>query len=81
MGLLKTDDKELLRDSHSKALLSVNQNELLEYRKKRAAIESEKQKQKTMENKLNQLERDMAEIKNILFSLHDKYLKETNNGN
>lgn len=71
MSLLKTEDKELLRDSHSKALLNANQNDLLEHRKKRALINNAKEKEKMMENRLNKLETDMSDIKTILTKLYE----------
>jgi flagellar biosynthesis component FlhA len=72
MKLLKTDDKELIRDSHSKALLNTNRNELLEYRKKKALLNNAKEKEKTFENRLTNLETDMTDIKNMLAKIFDE---------
>lgn len=71
MNLVKTDDKELLRDSHSKALLNVNRQELLEYRKKKALLNNAKEKEKILETRLNKLETDVDEIKNMITRLYD----------
>lgn len=62
------DHKELIRDMHSKAVLNIDTQALLEHRKKKAAM------QEIVNNsqKIKKIENDIAEIKQLLFSLAEK---------
>ena len=62
------EHKELIRDMHSKAVLNTDSQALLEHRKKKAMM------QEVVNNsmKINQIENDIAEIKQMLISLAQK---------
>lgn len=55
-----------MRDMGSNAVLNTNQEELLEFNSKRQKILNEKREKEEMKKRLNQIENDMAEIKNLL---------------
>ena len=67
MELVKIKDyPSLMRDMSSNAVLNTNQEELLEFNSKRQKILNEKREKEEMKLRLNQIEQDMAEIKNLL---------------
>lgn len=67
MELVKIKDyPSLMRDMGSNAVLNTNQEELLEFNSKRQKILNEKREKEEMKKRLNQIENDMAEIKNLL---------------
>ena len=66
MTLVKVDDTSFVRDTHSKAILNTDRNGLNEYYMKRELAKRqaiEKQQDKT---RLDKLENDMQEIKQLL---------------
>jgi hypothetical protein len=63
------DNKNFYRDTESNALLNVNAEELKTYYAERDLRLKEMQKKEEMENKVNQLEEDVSEIKNLLRQL------------
>lgn len=62
------DHKELIRDMHSKAVLNIDTQALLEHRKKKAAM----REVFVNSEKIKKIENDIAEIKQLLFSLVEK---------
>jgi flagellar basal body-associated protein FliL len=63
------EHKELIRDMHSKAILNIDEQSLLEHRKKKSMMKEIVNNSQ----KINQIENDISEIKQILFSLSDKF--------
>lgn len=68
-NVIQTEEKDLLRDLNSKALLNRDTKELAEYKRKKAQINNAKEKEKTFENRLNTLEKDMSQIKSMLMTI------------
>jgi hypothetical protein len=63
------DNKNFYRDTESNALLNVNVEELKTYYAERELRLKEMRKKEEMENKVNKLEEDVSEIKNLLRQL------------
>jgi hypothetical protein len=76
--LVQTEESDLLRDVHSKALLNKNSVGLREYKAKKEFLEKVKREDSETKLKLAVLERDMQEIKEIL---KDIALLRSSNGN
>lgn len=66
MSYMKVKDKEhLVRDSYSKAILNTDRSALARHAKKIADAEKEKAQQ----DKINNLEKELSEIKELLKKL------------
>ena len=63
------DDKNLVRDIHSKALLSTDKNALNNYLMKKELEKKEAQEKEEMKMRLEKMERDMDVIKSILLEI------------
>ena len=63
------DDKNLVRDIHSKALLSTDKNALNNYLMKKEIEKKEAQEKEEMKMRLEKMERDMDVIKSILLEI------------
>jgi hypothetical protein len=64
--LVQTEENDLLRDVHSKALLNKNVAGLREYKAKKEFLEKVKKEDSETKLKLAVLEKEMKEIKEIL---------------
>lgn len=60
------DHKNLVRDTHSKAVLNTDRNGLNEYLMKREIVKKEQEEKSETKMRLAKLEEDMNEIKNLL---------------
>jgi hypothetical protein len=60
------DHKQLVRDTHSKAVLNTDKNGLNEYLMKRQLAKQEMEEKSETKLRLTQLENDMKDIKNLL---------------
>ena len=63
------DNKNYYRDTDSNALLNVNVEELKTYYAERELKLKEMQEKQGLENKVDKLEQDVSEIKNLLHQL------------
>jgi hypothetical protein len=63
------DNKNFYRDVDSKALVNVNAEELKTYYAEREIKMKEFQEKQKVENKVDKLEQDVSEIKNLLQQL------------
>jgi hypothetical protein len=59
----------LVRDSHSKAILNTDVAGLQRYLAERDIAEKQKREKQELVEKVNNLEKDMGEIKNMLYEL------------
>ena len=59
----------LVRDSHSKAILNTDVAGLQRYLAERDIAEKQKREKQELVEKVNNLEKDMSEIKNMLYEL------------
>jgi hypothetical protein len=70
MALVQIKDNDnLVRDIHSKAVLSTDKNGLQEYLMKREIAKKQNEEKEETKMRLIQLEQDMAEIKSILMEV------------
>ena len=76
--LVQTEENDLLRDVHSKALLNKNTVALREYKTRKEFLEKVKQDDCDTKTKLATLEKDMQEIKELLKEIA---LLRSSNGN
>jgi len=76
--LVQTEENDLLRDVHSKALLNKNTVALREYKARKEFLEKVKQDDCDTKTKLAMLEKDMQEIKELLKEIA---LLRSSNGN
>jgi hypothetical protein len=60
------DNKNLIRDTESRAILNTNIEELKTYYAEREIKIKEMQEKQALESKVNKLEEDMSEIKDML---------------
>lgn len=67
--LVQTEDESLLRDVHSKALLNKNVQGLNEYRARKKHFEDMKKEKDETKDRLEKLEKDIEEIKNLLIQI------------
>lgn len=65
MAYVKTDVEGLVKDSNSGAILNVDNSKLEAYRKQKKFMEDRSKES----DRLNRLENDLTEIKNMLQSL------------
>lgn len=63
------ENKGLIRDTESGALLNTNRNELEAYYAERDIKIKELQEKQALENKVNKLEQDISDIKSLLQQL------------
>lgn len=63
------DHDNLIRDMNSKAILNTDRLALQEYHQKRELIKKELSEKKESKERLDKIENDMAEIKNLLTQL------------
>lgn len=63
------ENKSLIRDTESGALLNTNRNELEAYYAERDIKIKELQEKQALENKVNKLEQDISDIKSLLQQL------------
>jgi len=66
MAYVKIKDKNLVRDTHSKAVLNTDRAGLENYYAKREIAKKQQQEQLETKQRLVQLENDMSEIKGLL---------------
>jgi len=66
MAYVKIKDKNLVRDTHSKAVLNTDRAGLENYYAKRDIAKKQQQEQLETKQRLVQLENDMSEIKGLL---------------
>ena len=66
MTLVKVDDTPFVRDTHSKAILNTDINGLNEYRMKREIAKRQQEEKQQDKARLDKLENDMQEIKQLL---------------
>ena len=71
------DSPELVRDISSRAILNTDRKGLQNYNLQREKILEQKREQQRTKDRLNKLESDIGDIKNILHEL----LVRSNNGN
>lgn len=67
--LIQTEDSSLLRDAHSKALINKNVAALNEYKARKQFLEKVKKEEIGTKERLEKLEKDMSEIKNLLIEI------------
>lgn len=70
------DSPELVRDTSSRAILNTDRKALQEFNTQREKILAQKRAQENTEKRLDKLESDIGELKNILLGL-----VRSNNGN
>jgi len=69
MPLVKVDDTSFVRDIHSKAILNTDKNGLNEYYMKRELAKRQAIEQQQDKVRLDKLEEDMQEIKQLLLQI------------
>ena len=69
MTLVKVDDTSFVRDIHSKAILNTDKNGLNEYYMKRELAKKQATEKQQDKARLNKLENDMQEIKQLLLQI------------
>lgn len=79
MSYLKVQGhNNLIRDSHSKAILNTDKAGLEKYMADRELAENQKKEKQEFTDKIQRLENDMSEIKELLYTLTQM---RTTNGN
>ena len=63
------NNKNLVRDTHSKAILNTDKNGLSEYYMKRELAKQQQAEKIETKERLAKLENDMTEIKNLLHEI------------
>jgi cell shape-determining protein MreC len=66
MPLVKVEDTSFVRDTHSKAILNTDRNGLNEYYMKRELAKRQAEEKQQDKARLDKLENDMQEIKQLL---------------
>ena len=69
MNIISTEDKELVRDLNSKALINKNMAGLAEYNQRKNIILNKMKQEEQTQSRLERLESDMTEIKNMLIEI------------
>ena len=69
MTLVKVDDTSFVRDIHSKAILNTDRNGLNEYYMKRELAKRQAIEKQQDKARLDKLENDMQEIKQLLLQI------------
>jgi hypothetical protein len=76
MALVQIKDKEnLVRDIHSKAVLSTDKNGLQEYLMKREIAKKQNEEKEETKMRLIQLEQDITDIKSLLMEIAELRFK------
>jgi hypothetical protein len=76
MTLVQIKDKEnLVRDIHSKAVLSTDKNGLQEYLMKREIAKKQNEEKEETKMRLIQLEQDITDIKSLLMEIAELRFK------
>ncbi len=66
---VRIEDTALIRDIHSKAILNTDKSGLNDYLMKREIAKKQQDEQVQTKDRLNKIENDMSEIKNLLVQL------------
>ena len=66
------DHKHLFRDEDSKAIINTNKGDYEAYVRTRDRMNSEKERIENLEEKVNSLQGDISDIKNLLLKMVDK---------
>ncbi len=66
---VRIEDTALIRDIHSKAILNTDKSGLNDYLMKREIAKKQQAEQVQTKDRLNKIENDMSEIKNLLVQL------------
>ena len=66
---VRIEDTALIRDIHSKAILNTDKAGLNDYLMKREIAKKQQAEQLQNKDRLNKIENDMSEIKNLLVQL------------
>lgn len=69
MNIPVSDQPDLVRDSHTKAILCTDVSRLHEHRQKKKLFESLINGKKESDEKIHRLESDISEIKNMMNQL------------
>jgi hypothetical protein len=69
MPLVQVNDSTFVRDTHSKAILNTDINGLNEYRMKREISKRQQQEKQQDKQRLDKLEQDMQDIKQLLLQI------------
>jgi hypothetical protein len=69
MPLVQVNDSTFVRDTHSKAILNTDINGLNEYRMKREISKRQQEEKKQDKQRLDKLEQDMQDIKQLLLQI------------
>ena len=73
MTLLQVkENKHLVRDSESGALINKDHTGLQDYMKKRQVLMSQKEELNKIKSELNSIKDDMCEIRQLMYKLLDK---------
>jgi len=68
-NLVQVEDTSFVRDIHSKAILNTDINGLNEYRMKREISKRQQEEKKQDKQRLDKLEQDMQDIKQLLLQI------------
>ena len=63
---VQIDGENLVRDIHSKALLSTNYDELAAHRQRRAVMLQQKSENDRLREEINTIKQEFAEVKELL---------------
>ena len=69
MPLVQVNDSTFVRDTHSKAILNTDINGLNEYRMKREISKRQQEEKQQYKQRLDKLEQDMQDIKQLLLQI------------
>ena len=69
MAHVRIEDTALIRDIHSKAILNTDKAGLNDYLMKREIAKKQQDEQVQTKDRLDKIENDMSEIKNLLVQL------------
>jgi hypothetical protein len=69
MPLIQVNDSIFVRDTHSKAILNTDINGLNDYRMKREISKRQQEEKKQDKQRLDKLEQDMQDIKQLLLQI------------
>ena len=69
MTHVRIEDTALIRDIHSKAILNTDKSGLNDYLMKREIAKKQQAEQIQTKDRLDKIENDMSEIKNLLVQL------------
>lgn len=78
MTTVTIPETSFVRDIHSKALLNTNKNELNEYLMKKEIAKKQQENSNLLTNKVDKLESEIFEIKNVLLQIQKSLIKDAN---